>query len=62
MIFTQCNSIRVVICILSYVQFFADPLYNSGAGFSYPGQFPNFNDPFDMFKQIQAQIEAQHRA
>ncbi|XP_014482106.1 PREDICTED: uncharacterized protein PB18E9.04c-like isoform X1 [Dinoponera quadriceps] len=38
-----------------------DPLYN--AGFAFPGQFPGFNDPaFDMFKQIQAQIEAQHQA
>ncbi|CAL1679952.1 unnamed protein product [Lasius platythorax] len=39
-----------------------DP-YNAGPGFLFPGQFPNFNDPtFDMIKQIQAQIEAQHQA
>jgi len=42
--------------------FFADP-YNPGPGFFYPGQFPSFNDPtFNMIKQIQAQIEAQHKA
>jgi hypothetical protein len=42
--------------------FGGDPLYNNaGPGFSYPGQFPTY-DPFDMFKQIQAQIEAQQRA
>jgi len=46
-----------LLCIL----FFADPLYNAG-GFFYPGQFPNFDPGFDMFKQIQAQIEAQHQA
>jgi len=55
-----------VICCYLYllcILFFADPLYNAGPGFFYPGQFPNFNDPgFDMFKQIQAQIEAQHQA
>jgi hypothetical protein len=39
-----------------------DP-YNAGPGFLFPGQFPNFNDPtFDMIRQIQAQIEAQHQA
>ncbi|EFN69135.1 hypothetical protein EAG_14393 [Camponotus floridanus] len=40
-----------------------DPLYNAGPGFFFPGQFPSFNDPtFDMIRQIQAQIEAQHQA
>ncbi|KAH0952466.1 hypothetical protein HN011_012442 [Eciton burchellii] len=39
-----------------------DPLYNAGPGLYYPGQYPNFNDPFNMFRQIQAQIDAQHRA
>ncbi|XP_011349617.1 mucin-5AC isoform X2 [Ooceraea biroi] len=38
-----------------------DPLYN-GPGFYFPGQFPNYNDPYEMFRQIQSQIEAQHRA
>ncbi|XP_011882222.1 PREDICTED: mucin-1-like isoform X1 [Vollenhovia emeryi] len=43
--------------------FGGDPLYNSGSGLFYPGQFPNYNDPtFDMIKQIQAQIEAQQQA
>ncbi|XP_020297339.1 mucin-5AC-like isoform X1 [Pseudomyrmex gracilis] len=40
-----------------------DPWNNAGAGqFFFPEpQFP-YNNPFDMFRQIQAQIEAQHQA
>lgn len=53
---------KIVVRVSLYVSFFADP-YNAGPGFFFPGQYPTFNDPtFDMIRQIQAQIEAQHQA